>query len=337
MGGRISATSTLLDTWSRARFRGFAVVLLALMTIANTALAVRSFRLEDRLERERHAVADLEETFMGSAFVVDDAVRDTTDVTGPRDRRDQRLLLVTNRHVARPWESEVASLGERLEPVLLRFVAYRQGSPEAVPVTVAAVSETADVAVLRADGLEGTEPIPLAAEHPEAGDEVLLLGFPTGLRALIARAEEDFVDRLFDDASVDGWQLVERLAEHGHISPLATRGMVGHTDDVNIVYDAETATGGSGGPLLNLAGEAVAVNAALLPRFGGSNLGVPIAEVRALLAQVGPEAPDALVPPASMHAPPVTRIASAPMPDWAGACSIAAGFCDSPPGAFPLP
>ncbi len=42
MGGRISATSTLLDTWSRARFRDFAVVLLALMTIANTAFAVRS-------------------------------------------------------------------------------------------------------------------------------------------------------------------------------------------------------------------------------------------------------------------------------------------------------
>ena len=36
--------------------------------------------------------------------------------------------------------------------------------------------------------------------------------------------------------------------------------------------------------MINLAGEVVAVNAAILPEFGGSNLGVPIAFAREILA-----------------------------------------------------
>ena len=50
-----------------------------------------------------------------------------------------------------------------------------------------------------------------------------------------------------------------------------------------LVYDAETTHGGSGGPVVALDGEVVAVNAAILPEFGGSNLGVPAAIVRELL------------------------------------------------------
>ncbi len=58
-----------------------------------------------------------------------------------------------------------------------------------------------------------------------------------------------------------------------------------------VVYDAETTSGGSGGPVLNLAGEVVAVNSAILPEFGGSNLGVPVEHGRTLLegARAGAE------------------------------------------------
>lgn len=51
-----------------------------------------------------------------------------------------------------------------------------------------------------------------------------------------------------------------------------------------MVYDAETTHGGSGGPVLNMQGEVVAVNTAIIPEFGGSNLGVPAEHIRALLA-----------------------------------------------------
>ena len=50
-----------------------------------------------------------------------------------------------------------------------------------------------------------------------------------------------------------------------------------------IVYDAETTHGGSGGPVLGVDGKVVAVNAAIIPRFGGSNLGVPASEARRLI------------------------------------------------------
>ena len=43
-----------------------------------------------------------------------------------------------------------------------------------------------------------------------------------------------------------------------------------------LVYDAQTAIGGSGGPVLGSNGKVVAINTALLKGFAGSNFGIPI-------------------------------------------------------------
>ncbi len=64
---------------------------------------------------------------------------------------------------------------------------------------------------------------------------------------------------------------------------MATRGIVGQVTSTTVVYDAETTSGGSGGPVLDLEGRVVAINAAILPQFGGSNMGVPASEGVALL------------------------------------------------------
>ncbi|MDF1718165.1 MAG: hypothetical protein P1U75_16035, partial [Antarcticimicrobium sp.] len=50
-----------------------------------------------------------------------------------------------------------------------------------------------------------------------------------------------------------------------------------------VVYDAETTHGGSGGPVLTLEGAVIAFNTAIMPEFGGSNLGVPARHIRALI------------------------------------------------------
>jgi S1-C subfamily serine protease len=42
-----------------------------------------------------------------------------------------------------------------------------------------------------------------------------------------------------------------------------------------IVYDAQTTSGGSGGPVFNYAGKVIGINYAVLQGFGGSNFGIP--------------------------------------------------------------
>ena len=73
------------------------------------------------------------------------------------------------------------------------------------------------------------------------------------------------------------------LPAGGYLTPLATLGIVGQLTEGTIVYDAVTMSGGSGGPVINLDGEVVAVNAAIIPGFTGSNLGVPASEAARLL------------------------------------------------------
>ncbi len=68
------------------------------------------------------------------------------------------------------------------------------------------------------------------------------------------------------------------------IAPLASRGIIAQITSKAVIYDAETTVGGSGGPALDRNGQVIAVNAAILPEFGGANIGVPVREVHRLLA-----------------------------------------------------
>lgn len=196
-------------------------------------------------------------------------------------------VLLTNRHVARPWEDDatlkaIAALG--VQPVMRRLVGYVPGEHGAVALKLAAASERFDLAMLQAeDGARLGKPFTLARESPSAGDEVLLLGYPTGIRALLARAGEQYVKTLAQKRSLDFWRIAVELSSASLIQPLATRGIVGQATPESVVYDAETTQGGSGGPVLNLDGEVVAVNTAIMREFGGSNFGVPASHARALL------------------------------------------------------
>jgi S1-C subfamily serine protease len=199
--------------------------------------------------------------------------------------------LLTNRHVALPWEREtgsIAMLAGNLEPVMLKFIVYFPGRDAASPVSLLLASETADLAVLALeDGIETGQGLRLAEKAPAGGDEVIVMGYPTGLRSLLAQSGGKFIEELQKTATTDFWSVAARLAEEGYIAPLASRGIVGQITRAAIVYDAETTHGGSGGPVLDIRGDVLAVNAAILPEYGGSNLGVPIAEVRDLLEQAG--------------------------------------------------
>lgn len=199
-------------------------------------------------------------------------------------------VIVTNRHVALPWEKDASADALReqgIDPVMLRLAAYFPEAATAVDMTLAQASDKGDLAVLLpTDG--AATPITavglrLAEAPPRRGAEVIVMGYPTGLRALLAQTGEDFVEELRTDQATEFWTVAERLAAAGYIAPLASRGIVAQTTAAALVYDAETTHGGSGGPVLNSDGAVVAINAAILPEYGGSNLGVPAALLRELL------------------------------------------------------
>jgi len=195
--------------------------------------------------------------------------------------------LITNRHVALPWEEDAnvkPLAGQGLKLVMIRFIAFVPARPEALDVVLVRASDDADLALLRrGDGGEPLKGLRLADVPPSPGDEIIVMGYPTGLRSMLAQAGEVFIRKLQSTRTAGFWNVAASLARAGRIAPLASRGIIGQVSPETIVYDAETTYGGSGGPVLNSDGAVVAVNRAILPKFGGSNLGVPADKVRAQL------------------------------------------------------
>jgi S1-C subfamily serine protease len=212
----------------------------------------------------------LEAFFTGTAFAVGD-----------------EGYLITNRHIAEPWAFDEAAqqvAAQGWVPVMRRLLAYVPGVAEPYQVQLLTRSDSADLAILRLERPgRALASLPLADDLPQAGEEVIVLGYPLGIRALVARADQRFVAELRQDSTADFWSVAERLARAGQIAPLASRGIVSQVSPAAVVYDAETTVGGSGGPVLSLKGEVLAVNAAILPEFGGSNLGVPVRRAAELL------------------------------------------------------
>lgn len=201
-------------------------------------------------------------------------------------------ILVTNRHVARPWEKKpgMRDRSDKLMPAMTRFIAYFPGRSEPVEVTELRLSEEADVAVLAlAGGGFGGVGLELANAPPLPGEEIIVMGYPTGLMSLLAQSGATFIEDLRSSGETGFWEVAARLAGAGLIAPLSSGGIIGQATSATIVYDAETTHGGSGGPVLNRNGQVVAINTAIIPEFGGSNLGVPVGHILPLLADLPPD------------------------------------------------
>jgi len=115
-----------------------------------------------------------------------------------------------------------------------------------------------------------------------AGESVVLIGYPTGIEGILARAGPEAAQQIAGSAS-NVPQIVSRLAQQNLIRPTTTQGHIGDVLKDKIVYDAATTSGGSGGPLFNHKGKVIGVNFAILSGFGGSNLAVPVRYANELL------------------------------------------------------
>lgn len=201
--------------------------------------------------------------------------------------------VLTNLHVARPWwqneaAEQIMSLGFR--PRLLALNAYFPTIATPVPLDVARVSEEYDLALCRLGRVDVNLPVPPLADEGvkvEVGQAVVLLGYPAGIEALLARLDESVARQIVAATAMRVPEVARELARRGLIRPMVTQGHVSARLPGRIVHDAATTTGGSGGPLFNRQGVVIGVNYAVLREFSASNLAVPITLARPLLREQG--------------------------------------------------
>ena len=198
--------------------------------------------------------------------------------------------IVTNHHVVEPWwkNDDVAELlkqAEDLEPRIVEMTAYFPGVSHGIPVALQKISSDADLAVV-AGNISGLKLKLLSMDDsPKAavsGQPVVLIGYPTGVDAILARTSEDAVRSIAANTN-DVTSLVTELAHRNLIRPTNTQGHIGDVLTDKIIYDAQTTSGGSGGPLFNAEGKVIAVNVAMLRDFGGSNFAIPVRYAKPLL------------------------------------------------------
>jgi DNA-binding response OmpR family regulator/S1-C subfamily serine protease len=197
--------------------------------------------------------------------------------------------ILTNHHVAEPWWQDddlKEMLDQGLEPVIVEMTAYFPGVPHGIAINTERISSAADVAVLKGNisGL-GIKQIALAdgAHAAVSGGPVVLLGYPTALNAILARTGAETLQSIATASKGDQKQVMEELARRNLIRPITTQGHIGDVLADKIVYDAQTTSGGSGGPLFNIEGKVIGINFAMVREFGGSNFAIPVGYGKALL------------------------------------------------------
>ena len=197
--------------------------------------------------------------------------------------------ILTNHHVAEPWWNnddlkEVAAQG--VDPVAAEMMAYFPGIAHGVSVTTERISSDADVALLKGSMSEPKiKKIAFADGPPSAvvGGPVVLLGYPTGLDAIFARTGGETVRSIAITTKGDPKKVLEELARRHLIRPVVTQGHIGDVLPDRIIYDAQTTSGGSGGPLFSSEGKVIGINFAMVRNFSGSNFAIPIAYGELLL------------------------------------------------------
>jgi DNA-binding response OmpR family regulator len=197
--------------------------------------------------------------------------------------------ILTNHHVAEPWwqnDDLKEMVDQGLEPVIAEMTAYFPGVPHGIAINTEKISSAADVAVVKGNVAElGIRQIALADGRGSvvSGGPVVLLGYPTALDAILARAGTETLHSIATATKGDPKQVMEELARRHLIRPVTTQGHIGDVLADKIVYDAQTTSGGSGGPLFNNEGKVIGINFAMVREFGGSNFAIPVGYGKSLL------------------------------------------------------
>lgn len=199
--------------------------------------------------------------------------------------------LLTNRHVAEPWwkNDEIKDLtSQGFQAQISSIHAYFPGEKHGLAAEIQEISQEADLATMRIDDADLKRASLAVDSGPAAavrGEPVVSVGYATGLAAILARTDEDTAQQILTQSGGNVSDVLEELSRRDLIRPLVTQGHIGDILPGKIVFDAQTTSGGSGGPLFNHQGKVIGVTFAVLTGFGGSNFGIPIRLSQPLLTQ----------------------------------------------------
>ena len=180
-------------------------------------------------------------------------------------------LLATNRHVAEPWfgDREVAvELRQGGLPVLEKLEAY---FPDrrflyAWKLQPSRSMEIWPSFILKKRLLRVNSPVDTCRANPARSRGIVsVLAYPMGVTGMVAKSPALVYERL--SSHPDNAETAGELAALSLIRPSATFGHIGDVSGDKLIYDAPTARGGSGGPVLNLRGEVVGINCGLHRRL----------------------------------------------------------------------
>ena len=199
--------------------------------------------------------------------------------------------ILTNHHVLEPsWHNNelIPVSGDDFEATVLSQHAYFPGSEEALPVHVDGLREDVDLGLASVNLMKNhPKPVPIEKQPgPASGSAIVLMGYPTAVDAILARIDDATLKEITQASSHGTEDLVQELARRKLIRPLATQGHLGVVSTDRLVYDAQTTSGGSGGPVFNSGGKVIGVNFAILTSFSGSNFAVPISYAVKMLEPV---------------------------------------------------
>ena len=191
-------------------------------------------------------------------------------------------LILTNRHVVQAWEEDdLASLIRMrgFKPRLKELLAYFPRVRQPFTLRTLEMLQDQDVAICSFD--QGTADLPVLPLHDNgeniaSGQPVVLIGYPAGLEGLVARVDEKGRAGSRRSGNLSYRVQLNELAANSKIRPQSTQG---HISDVSpqLVYDARTDEGGSGGPVFGANGKVIGINQAiLLNSQATTNFGVPI-------------------------------------------------------------
>jgi S1-C subfamily serine protease len=195
--------------------------------------------------------------------------------------------ILTNHHVLQPWWHNAQAVpvpSDTLEPTIESMWAYFPGYETPMPLHVRGLSEDFDLGLASVD-LPQSHPRPVTIDQQAAisGSPVVLIGYPTGVEGILARIDERTLKEIARAAGNNTEGLVQELARRKLIRPLVTQGHLGVVGPDQLVYDAQTTHGGSGGPVFDASGKVIGVNFAVLSDFSGSNFAVPILRAASML------------------------------------------------------